>query len=132
MTGSRVQDFVSCFHDQWVQDNNVWFAGAVFGYPVTNKGLESNSWIKRAHTSRERLSVVHFLRKVGELLMKWLEDRNPSSVNYISFYNTPLITLKLWTNAYHWALEDGKVLQRKGRDHTRYFTAATGNAPPDH
>ena len=67
-----------------------------------------------------------FVRKLVDLVRKWSEDRDPLRTNYVHFCETPTIPLKLWTSAYHWALENRKVLQRKREGHIRYYTSASG------
>lgn len=44
--------------------------------------------------------------------MKWLNDRSPDSVNCILFAISPSVTLKMWTDAYQWAAQTRKILQR--------------------
>jgi len=126
----KVKDFVEYFHAHWLQKKGLWFTGAAPGYPLTNNGLEgTNSSIKREHILRERLPVGQFVRKIVDLVRKWSEDRDPLRTNYVAFCETPTVPLKLWTSAYHWALENRKVLQRKGEGHIRYYTTASGKQP---
>jgi hypothetical protein len=118
----RVVDFLTYFREQWIEKNENWFEGAAPGYPSTNNGLEStNSAVKREHTFRERLPLGQFLCVVTEMVEKWSNRRDPSSINCVEFAETPSISLKNWTAAYQWALSNVPVLERPvANDITKY------------
>lgn len=102
-----------------------WFEGAASGYPSTNNGIEStNSIIKKEHTLRDRLPVSQFLNKLNDLLIKWSMDRNPELQSYKNFSVKPTVTLKEWTESYHWALQNKKIIKA---DNTYYVCSSNSN-----
>ena len=101
------------------------FAQPVLG-PSTNNAIEAtNAHIKRQHTLRERLPVGQFLTLLFDILRDWSSRRNPKSTNYIPFTKTPPITLKLWTQAYQWAILNKAVIEEAGpHGGTHYYVGA--------
>ena len=127
---TRVQQFLDYFEAQWLSKNLAWYEGAAFGYPSTNNGLEAtNATIKREHTIRERMPVSQFRVRAEELVQSWSEVRDPSSVNGKEFAWQRTVHLHEWTARYHCAAKNLKVLQRKQKHCTMYFTASSKSAP---
>jgi hypothetical protein len=128
----RVKDFIHYFHEQWLIKYPCWYEGAARGLPSTNNGVEAtNSWMKRSHTLRERLPVNQFLVKVFELVHSWSERRDPGCRNYVEFAETPSVPLRVWTQAYHWALANKRVVEMNdGAGGTAYFIGSSRLTKP--
>lgn len=55
------KEFTEYFHDEWVNKNPNWYAGACLSVPSTNNSLESfNNSLKNHQTFRKRMTIVEF------------------------------------------------------------------------
>jgi len=126
--GRCIKKFVKYFHDQWLTNNASWYEGAILGYPSTNNGLEAtNVVLKRNCTVRERLPVGQFLVRAEEVVRRWSEERDTSSINCKIFARSGVV--RMWTKAYHWALQKKVVIEWKQKHSTMYYTAAACSDP---
>lgn len=123
---SRVNNFLEYFEKEWFQKYPNWYEGAAPGHPSTNNGVEStNAAIKRENTLRERLPVGQFLTCMAEMVEQWSRRRDPSSINCVTFAETPIPSLQLWTEAFQWAISPSAALQRDTEDGTEYFVSSS-------
>ena len=122
---SRVLD-VDYFDKEWQKKYPNWYEGAAENYPSTNNALEAtNGVIKKEHTLRERLPVGQFLNCMAEMVKKWSEARDSSSINCVLFAETKSVSLKMWTSAYHWALSTSPMLQHDEESRTQHSASPT-------
>ena len=127
---SRVTDFVNYLEKEWFLKYPNWYEGDSLGQPSSNNGLEStNGVIKRNKTLRERLPVGQFLNCTAEMIQKWSRCRDPLSVNSAPYAEAATPSLKLWTDAFQWAVSNSLMLQRDEDDCTVYFVASSRMAP---
>jgi len=117
-----INDFLSYFEKEWLLKYRNWFAGAAPGHPSSNNGLEAtNAVIKKENTLRERLPVGQFLNCMSEIVKMWSRSRDPLSVNCVVFAESPTLSLKLWTDAFNWAVSNRPMLQHDKNDCTKFF-----------
>jgi hypothetical protein len=124
----KINDFLSYFQAEWVEQNNCWYEGAAPGLPSTNNGIEAtNSHIKRENTLRERLPVSQFLSVLFDIVEDWSRSRNPECINCIPFATTAPIDLKTWTLANQWALMKKAFIEEPHSSGTTTYYVAAGN-----
>jgi hypothetical protein len=96
------KDFSAYFENEWLQNHNSWYEGYNIFSPSTNNALEAtNRVIKDEHTFRERHTLLRFFTIVNDIVNKWSKSRTPNQTDPTVFSTEPTITLKKWTDTYH-------------------------------
>ena len=117
-------DFIEYFRRSYIIKNHNWFEGAQYNAPSTNNALESNNGvIKRVYTNRSRLPLNQFISLMAEMITDWSKQRSTDSTNVKTFKETPIPTLKEWTNAYQWALKKNNASEQVAFLNTLSFYA---------
>ncbi|CAF1490264.1 unnamed protein product, partial [Rotaria sordida] len=112
---------------EWLKTRDSWYEGYNNFTPSTNNSLEAtNRVIKDEHTFRERHSLSRFFIIANEIVNKWSKSRNQNQIDPILFSTEPTISLKKWTDAYHFAKSSKSVLQisSKTKGFTDYYIPA--------
>jgi hypothetical protein len=124
---TREEDFSEYFENEWLISLGSWYEGYNNFTPSTNNALEvTNRVIKDEHTFRERHTLSRFFISANEIVKKWSKSRNPNQTDPVVFSMEPTITLKKWTDAYHFAKSSKSVLQiqAKRKGFTDYYIPA--------
>jgi transposase-like protein len=110
---SREEEFSTYFETEWLQNLNSWYEGYNIFTPSTNNALEAtNRVIKDEHTFRERQPLSRFFTIANDIVHNWSKARNPNQSDPVVFSTEPTITLKKWTDAYHFAKSSKSVLEQ--------------------
>jgi hypothetical protein len=118
------KDFSEYFENEWLQTLDSWCEGYHIFTSSTNNSLEAtNKVIKDEHTFRERHTLSRFFTNAIDIVHKWSKSRNQNQTDPIVFSTEPTITLKKWTDAYHFAKSSKSVLQiaSKSKGFTEYY-----------
>jgi hypothetical protein len=125
---TREKDFTEYFEKEWLTILDSWYEGYDSAFtPSTNNQLEAtNKVIKDEHTFRERHPLSRFLTVANNIIRTWSTSRNQDQTDPVIFSTEPTITLKKWTDAYHFAKSSKLVLQlpSKTKDFTDYYITA--------
>jgi len=110
---SREEEFSTYFETEWLQNLNSWYEGYNIFTSSTNNALEAtNRVIKDEHTFRERQPLSRFFTIANDIVHNWSKARNPNQSDPVVFSTEPTITLKKWTDAYHFAKSSKSVLEQ--------------------
>ncbi|CAF1001794.1 unnamed protein product [Didymodactylos carnosus] len=110
-----------------VKTRNSWYEGYNNFIPSTNNSLEATNWvIKDEHTFRKPHSLSRFFTIANDIVNNWSKSRNRNQIDPILFSTEPTISLKKWTDAYHFAKSSKSVLQilTKTKGLTDYYIPA--------
>jgi hypothetical protein len=94
------QEFLNYFHNEWVQQNSLWYEGATFNLsiPSHNNALEAKNLVmKRDHTLRSRLPLDQYFTNATTMLKNWSIDGTKHKV----FISDVEITNELYEIAYN-------------------------------
>jgi hypothetical protein len=113
--------------NEWLTLLDSWYEGYSIFTPSTKNSLEAtNKVIKDEHTFRERHPLARFLTIANDIVSKWSISRNQDQTDPMVFSTEPTITLKKWTDSYHFAKSSKSVLQipSKKKHLTDYYIPA--------
>ena len=80
-----------------------WFEAVAQFCPSTSNAIESNNRnIKDDDTFRERWPLGRFLGKTLDIVREWSIDRDPANINCKAYNHYPILTTKVWKDAYSW------------------------------
>jgi MULE transposase domain len=121
------KEFTDYFENEWLKHLDSWYEGYSNFTPSTNNSLEAtNKVIKDEHTFRERHPLARFLTIADGIVSKWSTARNQDQTDPVVFSTEPTITLKKWTDSYHFAKCSKTILQipSKKKHLTDYYIPA--------
>ena len=125
---NREKDFAEYFENEWLISLDSWYDGynSTFTQSTNNQLEATNKVIKDEHTFRERHTLSRFLTVANDIVNKWSMSRNQDQTDPVVFSTEPTITLKKWTDAYHFAKSLKLVLQfpSKTKGFTDYYIPA--------
>ncbi|CAF3117672.1 unnamed protein product [Rotaria sp. Silwood2] len=108
----REHDFLQYFENEWLQTFSTWYEEYNCFTPSTNNSLKAtNIVIKDKYTLREGHPLSRFFVIANDIVRRWSKSWDPKQIDPIIYSSEPTITLKKWTDAYHFAKSSKLVLQ---------------------
>lgn len=120
----RKKAFISYFKEKWMDQNRLWYLGAIPGTPATNKALPSfcNSSAQFNHSA---LPVDRFITVVTDMITKWSEE-------YIlinkTFSKLPTVSTQMWVEAYKWSQIPNRILSMNVVESNECYRVPDGDA----